>query len=176
MYARYRKMDEVMKKIVVAGGCFWGVEEYYRRVKGIEKTKVGYAQGNVVNPNYEQVKSQSTNHAEAVELWYDENVISFEKIMELLFRIIDPTSLNHQGEDHGTQYRTGIYVFDEQELRQAQAYIAERQKEYDQKICVETEMLTCFYDAEDYHQKYLVKNPAGYCHVDFSQLKKEECK
>ena len=68
MYARYRKMDEIMKKIVVAGGCFWGVEEYYRRVKGIEKTKVGYAQGNVVNPNYEQVKSQSTNHAEAVEL------------------------------------------------------------------------------------------------------------
>lgn len=165
-----------MKKITVAGGCFWGVEEYYRRIKGIIDTKVGYAQGIIENPTYEQVKSQQSEHVEAVELLYDENQISLEKIYEFLFRIIDPTALNHQGEDFGTQYRTGIYVNNDEELKQALQYIAQRQQEYDQKIFVEAQIRTCFYDAEAYHQRYLARSPTGYCHVDFTKLRKEECK
>lgn len=165
-----------MKKIVVAGGCFWGVEEYYRRVLGIISTRVGYAQGKIENPSYEQVKSQMSDHVEAVELTYDESIISLNKIMELLFRIIDPTSINQQKEDKGTQYRTGIYTTDEEELNRIKEYVFHQQKYYDKPIQVETERLKCFYLAEEYHQNYLVKNPQGYCHVDFSQLKKEECK
>lgn len=169
-------MDETVKRIVVAGGCFWGVEEYYRRVKGILTTQVGYAQGSVENPTYQQVKTGMTQHAESVYLTYDSNVISSTKIMELLFRIIDPVSLNKQGEDEGTQYRTGIYCIDESDMKIAYQMIEELQKNYEDKIVVEVEMLDRFYDAEEYHQKYLVKNPTGYCHVDFRKLKPEECK
>lgn len=169
-------MAETVNKIVVAGGCFWGVEEYYRRVKGILTTKCGYAQGIIENPTYQQVKSGMTQHAESVFLEYDPEIITSEKIMELLFRIIDPLSLNKQGEDEGTQYRTGIYCLNQDDLKLAYQMIEKLQKNYEEKIVVEVEMLDKFYDAEEYHQKYLVKNPIGYCHVDFRKLKPEECK
>ena len=174
MYQGCGNMAKTVKEIVVAGGCFWGVEEYYRRVKGILTTQVGYAQGNVDNPTYQQVKSGSTQHAESVYLTYDSKIITSSKIMELLFRIIDPVSLNKQGEDEGTQYRTGIYCVDERDLEIAHQMIQELQKQYDQKIVVEVELLDKFYDAEEYHQKYLVKNPKVYSHVDFRKLKTEE--
>lgn len=169
-------MAETGKEIVVAGGCFWGVEEYYRRVKGILTTKCGYAQGMIENPTYQQVKTGTTYHAESVYLTYDSQIISAEKIMELLFRIIEPVSLNKQGEDEGTQYRTGIYCLNEDDLKLAHEMIQKLQESYQEKVVVEVEMLDKFYDAEEYHQKYLVKNPAGYCHVDFRKLKPEECK
>ena len=165
-----------MKTIVVAGGCFWGVEEYYRRCKGIESTKVGYAQSKMVSPKYEEVKMGSTEAVEAVLLEYDENMISLEKILEHLFRMIDPTSLNRQKDDIGTQYRTGVYYSNEEDKSLIEEYIIEEQKNYNQAIVVENNKLENFYDAEEYHQLYLVKNPSGYCHIDFSLLKENETK
>lgn len=166
----------MVKKIVVAGGCFWGVQEYYRRLKGILTTKVGYAQGFVVDPVYTEVKTGSTLHAEVVYLEYDPTIISLTSILEHLFRMIDPTSLNRQGGDIGTQYRTGVYYYDDNEAVIIRDYIAQRQKEYRRPIVVECEPMKTFYDAETYHQDYLVKNPQGYCHVDFSLIKEDEKK
>ncbi|HEY8364097.1 MAG TPA: peptide-methionine (S)-S-oxide reductase MsrA [Haloplasmataceae bacterium] len=165
-----------MKKIVIAGGCFWGVERYYSLLKGIEKTKVGYANGNIENPTYQEVKTGKTNFVEAVELTYDENVISLNKILEHLFRFIDPTSLNHQGGDFGTQYRTGIYYEDIEDKKLAIEFIKAMQKNYQEPIVVEVLPLHNFYDAEEYHQKYLEKNPSGYCHVNIHLIKPEEKK
>lgn len=165
-----------MKKIVVAGGCFWGVEEYYRRLKGVESTRVGYAQGISENPSYKEVCSGKTNHAEVAEITYDPTVISFEKILEHLFRMIDPTSLNRQGHDIGTQYRVGIYPENEEDLLAAKAYVDSRRAEYTKPLVLEVEMLRDFYDAETYHQKYLVNNPTGYCHVNMNLIRPEERK
>ena len=102
-----------MKKIILAGGCFWGVEAYFKRLKGVLSTRVGYTDGFTMNPTYEEVCAQNTNHVEACEIYYDEQVISLERLLEHLFKIIDPTSLNKQGGDVGVQYRTGIYYDDE---------------------------------------------------------------
>ena len=146
------------KEIVVAGGCFWGVQEYYRRLKGVEETRVGYAQGSLENPNYTQVKRQISGHAECVRIVYDSDQITLEQLFDHLFRIIDPTSLNRQGNDVGTSYRTGIYPA------------------CDRPIMTEVERLVCFYDAEQEHQDYLVRHPQGYCHVDFSVMLPQERK
>jgi len=165
-----------MKKIVIGGGCFWGVEEYYRRLKGIEATRVGYAQGITENPSYQDVCSGRTKHAEVVELIYDENVISLNKILEHLFRFIDPTTLNRQGHDIGTQYRVGVYYEDEGDAQIAREYIRGKQADYKKPIVLEVEKTGIFYDAETYHQKYLIKNPGGYCHVNMRLIKPEEMK
>lgn len=165
-----------MKRIVLAGGCFWGVEAYYKRLKGIINTNVGYANGNTVNPTYEQLINKVATHAEAVEIYYDEKVISLRKILEHLFRFIDPTSLNKQGGDIGIQYRTGVYYQTEEDKIIIQEFIDERQKQYHNSIRVEVLKEENFYLAEDYHQDYLDKNPYGYCHVNFNLIKKEEAK
>ncbi len=165
-----------MKKIVLAGGCFWGVEAYYERLKGIEKTRVGYANGNIINPTYQQVKTGTTDYVESVEIIYDENIITLEKLFEHLFRFIEPTSLNKQGGDVGTQYRTGIFYETEEEMETAIRFIDNEQIKYAEPIVVEVKKLGNFYDAEDYHQKYLDKNPTGYCHVNFHLIKPEEMK
>lgn len=165
-----------MKKIVVAGGCFWGVEEYYKRLKGIINTKVGYAQGVTSSPSYEEVCTGDTNHAEVVYLEYDENVISLKKIAEHLFRIIDPTSLNKQANDIGTQYRTGFYYIDNEDYVPLNNFLTIKSEMYNKPIVVELQKLDIFYDAEDYHQDYLDKNPTGYCHVDFSKIRDDELK
>ena len=164
------------RKIVVAGGCFWGVEEYYRRLKGVEGTRVGYAQGFRIDPVYQDVKKQLTGHAEVVEVEYNPQVISLEKIYDHLFRMIDPTSFHRQGVDVGSQYRTGIYFEQPSDGETARQFIASRQKNYPRPITVEVEPLKKFYTAEEYHQLYLVKNPEGYCHVDFTKIKPEELK
>lgn len=165
-----------MKKIVVAGGCFWGVEAYYKLIPGIKKTTVGYANSKVSNPSYEMVCSGETNAVEAVILEYNPKVISLNKILSYLFRIIDPTSLNKQGGDIGTQYRTGVYyIHNEDEVIIKEALIA-LQKDYEDKVVVEVGALLNFYDAELYHQDYLTKNPYGYCHVNLNDLKVEERK
>ena len=165
-----------MKQIVVAGGCFWGVEEYYRRIKGILSTKVGYSQGDIENPSYEQVKTSLTNHREVVLLSYDESIISLKHIIDLLFRIIDPTIKDQQGDDIGSQYQCGIYYIDDGDLNTIMNSVNEMKKHYDKQLTIEIEKLRCFYDAEEYHQLYLVKNPSGYCHVDFSKIKEDELK
>lgn len=165
-----------MKKIVVAGGCFWGVAEYYRRLKGIEHVEAGYAQGITENPTYEQVSYTDSQHAEVVMLEYNEQKISLMKIMEHLFRMIDPTSLNKQGNDVGTQYRTGVYYLDEEDKEIIEGFINLQRKQYDKPIVVEVEALKKFWKAEEYHQEYLVKQPTGYCHVDMSLIEPHEMK
>ncbi|KEI99757.1 methionine sulfoxide reductase A [Clostridium botulinum A2B3 87] len=154
-----------MKEIVLAGGCFWGVEEYMSRIKGIVETKVGYANGIKENPNYEEVCSGTTGHAEACYIKYDESIISLEELLNKFWSIIDPTVLNKQGNDRGTQYRTGIFYLDEKDLNVIIKSKSQEQKNYRKPIVTEVELLKCFYEAEEYHQKYLKKNPEGYCHI-----------
>lgn len=155
----------IVKEIVLAGGCFWGVEEYMSRIKGIVETKVGYANGIKENPSYEEVCSGTTGHAEACYIKYDESIISLEELLNKFWSIIDPTVLNKQGNDRGTQYRTGIFYLDEKDLNVIIKSKSQEQKNYRKPIVTEVEPLKCFYEAEEYHQKYLKKNPEGYCHI-----------
>ena len=154
-----------MKSIVLAGGCFWGVEAYYKRVKGVLATRVGYAQGTKEDPNYKEVCEGNTGHAEVCDVIFDEEVISLEKILEHFFRIIEPTSLNRQGGDTGTQYRTGIYYYDHSDITPIKASKEAEQLKYEKPIVTEIDSVKCYYPAEEYHQDYLKKNPGGYCHI-----------
>ncbi len=163
-----------MKEIVLAGGCFWGVEAYFKRVLGVVETKVGYAQGTVDNPDYKSVCTGKTNHAEVCYVKYDQDKISLDKILEHFWRVIDPTSLNKQGGDIGTQYRTGIYYIDSNDLTIIKKSFDEEQKKFDKNIVTEISLLDKFYSAEEYHQEYLEKNPNGYCHINFDALLKLE--
>ena len=158
-----------MKEIYLAGGCFWGVEEYFSRIKGVESTKVGYANSNTDSPSYQLVCTGSTNAAETLHLIYDESVIELEGILEYYFRIIDPVSINKQGHDVGTQYRTGVYYTNDEDADIIKRYCEKVQGNYTQKLAVEIMPLENFFDAEEYHQRYLKKNPNGYCHIDLSK-------
>ncbi|MCF6460182.1 peptide-methionine (S)-S-oxide reductase MsrA [Clostridium sp. Cult3] len=157
-----------MKEIVLAGGCFWGVEEYMSRIDGVVATKVGYANGIVENPTYEEVCTNTTGHAEACYIQFDENIISLEDLLNRFWNIIDPTLLNRQGPDIGSQYRTGIYYMDEEDLPIIMNTFDEQKKKYEKPIVTEVEQLKVFYDAEEHHQKYLKKNPGGYCHINLN--------
>lgn len=165
-----------MKKIIFAGGCFWGVEAYFKKLKGVIETDVGYVNGNYANPTYEEVCDAEASHAEGVLIVYDPLVITLEKLLEHLFRIIDPISLNKQGHDVGVQYRTGVYFDDFTDEIVIHQFIHEKQKTISRPIMVEVQPNRGFYDAELYHQDYLDKNPHGYCHVNFAVMKKEEMK
>lgn len=165
-----------MKKIIVAGGCFWGVEEYYKRIKGIIGTRVGYVNSKKENITYEEVRSQKFDAIEACEIFYDETTLTLDNILELLFRVIDPTSLDKQGEDIGKSYRVGAYYENEEDKEIIEKFVFAQEKNYDKEIVFEIKKMENFYEAEEYHQKYLVKNPSGYCHVDFSKIKPEELK
>ena len=156
-----------MKEIVFAGGCFWGVEEYMSRIKGVVDTKVGYANGETSNPSYEEVCKGGTGHVEACYVKFDEKIIELEKLLEKYWTIINPTVLNKQGNDIGHQYRTGIYYTNAEDLPVIKDSLSKEQKKYKQSIVTEVDSLTCFYEAEEYHQKYLKKNPNGYCHINF---------
>lgn len=160
-----------MKKIYLAAGCFWGTQAYFKKIDGVVNTKVGYANGKTEDTDYTRVSS--TDHAETLMVEYDEKRISLRKILLHYFRIIDPTSVNRQGEDVGRQYRTGIYYTDEND----KDMIDNVYRYYEDKfggIVVEVKPLQNFILAEDYHQDYLDKNPNGYCHVDLSLLNLDE--
>lgn len=154
-----------MKKIVLAGGCFWGVEEFLSRINGVIYTEVGYANGRTENPTYEDVCYKNTYFVEACLVEYDEKVLSLESLLKEYWSIIDPTVLNRQGPDVGSQYRTGIYYLNEADIETILKSKEENQKNYDKKIVTEVVPLTNYYKAEEYHQKYLKKNPNGYCHI-----------
>ena len=154
-----------MKTIYLAGGCFWGTQHFFDQFSGVLKTEVGYANGKTENPSYEQVRYENTGHAETVKIEYDETKISTEKLLSYYFLSIDPLSLNHQGEDFGVQYRTGIYYEDPGLLPAIQTVYAEKERELGAKLAVEIAPLSNFYPAEEYHQDYLNKNPGGYCHI-----------
>lgn len=156
--------------IYLAGGCFWGVEAYIARIYGVAVVTVGYANGNTQNPTYEDVCFKNTGFAETAQVSYDPEKISLEKLLQYYFKIIDPTSLNKQGNDRGDQYRTGIYFTDEKDFKVIKEVVAMEQKKYSKTIVTEVLPLKNYYLAEEYHQDYLEKNPNGYCHVDFSNL------
>ncbi|QKF07449.1 peptide-methionine (R)-S-oxide reductase MsrB [Berryella wangjianweii] len=156
--------------IVLAGGCFWGVEEYFARIPGVVKTTCGYANGLTERPTYEDVCRRGTGHAEAVRVTYDPAQISLEALVDQLFQIIDPTTLNRQGNDVGSQYRTGVYYARPAERDRIAAVFARHERALGRPVVVQLEPLRQFFDAEEYHQRYLRKHPGGYCHVDFSRL------
>ncbi len=155
----------IMKKIYLAGGCFWGTQHFMKQINGVVATRTGYANGNTESPTYEEVYTDSTGYAETVEVVYDSSVIDLHKILHLYFCSIDPTSLNKQGADIGTRYRTGIYYTDISDLDIIEQVYNEIASHYDVPLCVEIEPLHTFYVAELYHQDYLDKYPGGYCHI-----------
>lgn len=161
-----------MKKIYLAGGCFWGVEHFFSLIDGIIETNVGYANGIKENPNYEEVCSQKYQFAETVEVVYDENTITLNKILDKFFKIINPTSLNKQGNDIGLQYRTGIYFINKEDMNISKQKLIKLQEKYSDNIKIELLPLVNFYLAEKYHQQYLYKNPNGYCHIPLDLFKK----
>lgn len=161
-----------MTTLYLAAGCFWGAQHYLRQLPGVESTRVGYANGRTENPSYEQVKYWNTGHAETVELVYDETRISTSELLECYFLCIDPSSVNRQGPDEGEQYRTGIYYTDEALLPTIRAKLRELEERIGQKTAIELKPLEQFFPAEEYHQDYLVKNPAGYCHIPRDLIQK----
>ena len=154
-----------MKTIYLAGGCFWGTQHLFRQIDGVLSTRVGYANGKTENPTYEQVKYWHTGHAETVEIVYDETVLPTPELLEYYFMAIDPTSVNKQGPDEGEQYRTGIYYTDEGQRADAEAALAVLSGKLGVPLAVECCPILQFFPAEEYHQDYLIKNPAGYCHI-----------
>lgn len=164
------------KRIVFGGGCFWGVEAYFKRLKGVLATSVGYANGNKPNPTYEELKAHIATHVEACEIIYDADIISLTTLLEHLFRFMDPFTINRQGHDVGLQYRSGIYYQDQEDLTVIQAFISEKQAQTKRKIVVEVLEEQGYYLAEEYHQDYLTKNPYGYCHVDLRLIRDHEKK
>lgn len=160
-----------MKVIYFAGGCFWGTQYYMSQLPGIIETEVGYANGDIDNPTYQQVYTDKTGHVECVKVSYDEAVISLKTLCQLFFKSIDPLLVNRQGDDCGTRYRTGIYWDRESEKDIVNEVFLEIQSKYERPLAVEILPLKCFYSGEEYHQQYLAKNPDGYCHLSPSLLK-----
>lgn len=153
------------REIYLAGGCFWGVEKYLSLLEGVIATEVGYANGDTENPSYEEVCRCGTGHAETVLVRYDTDKISLDFLLEQFYDIIDPTSLNKQGADVGTQYRTGIYFTDQADLPIIKRSLDKLQSKHSSVLAIELKALENYYPAEAYHQKYLQKNPGGYCHI-----------
>ena len=163
----------MQKTIYLAGGCFWGVQAYFKQLKGVNSTRVGYANGTTAFPKYEDLKSGKADHAEAVKIDYDPDVIGLADLLEHYLRFVDPYSIDRQGHDVGHQYRTGIYYTDLLDGVDAQAYLSEH---LEPGYRIEIAMMRNFFPAEEYHQDYLKKNPGGYCHVNLNLAKPEEKK
>ena len=153
------------KWIFLAGGCFWGVEKYLSLIPGVIKTEVGYANGRTGFPTYEDVCYRNTGHAETVLVEYNSDKLELSYLLDLFYKVIDPTSLNRQGNDVGTQYRTGIYYVDESDRNIINASISQLGERISRPVVIEVKPLENYYAAEEYHQKYLEKNPGGYCHI-----------
>ncbi|WP_142859061.1 peptide-methionine (S)-S-oxide reductase MsrA [Salinigranum halophilum] len=146
------------------GGCFWCVEAALKELDGVSEVTSGYAAGDTENPTYKAVCSGQTGHAEVVQVAYDPSVISYEELLEVFFTIHDPTQLNRQGPDVGSQYRSIVLSHDDEQARLADAYIEALDEEYDDAVVTELEPLETFYEAEEYHQDYFEKNPNdAYC-------------
>ena len=153
-----------MERIYLAGGCFWGLQKFLDQFAGVERTEVGYANGPDAAPSYQEVCA-SSGHAETVLVEYDEKTIGLEKLLDFYFMVIDPLSRNRQGMDTGVQYRTGVFYTDEAQLPAIKKVFAREEEKAGQKLAVLLEPLKNFFSAEEYHQKYLEKNPGGYCHI-----------
>jgi len=153
-----------MRTVYLAGGCFWGMQKFFDQFEGVLATEVGYANGPDAAPTYQQV-CRDSGHAETIRIDYDEGKLSLERLLELFFLVIDPLSVNKQGGDEGIQYRTGVYYTDPDQLPRLQAAFAREAEKVGAPLAVELLPLENFFPAEEYHQKYLDKNPGGYCHI-----------
>lgn len=157
-------MSERRETATLAGGCFWCLDAAYRRIEGVVDSVSGYAGGQVPNPSYRDVCTGRTGHAEAVQVTYEPDVITYPEILDIFWTIHDPTTLNRQGADVGTQYRSAIYYADDAQRAAAEASRDAAQKLWDRPVVTEIAPLDIFYPAEDYHQDYYAKNPGqGYC-------------
>lgn len=163
-----------LKEVYLAGGCFWGLEAYLERVYGVADVVSGYANGNTENPSYEDLIYRDSGHAETVKILYDPSKVTLETLLSYYLKVVDPTSLNQQGNDRGTQYRTGVYYVDAQEETVIKKVLEKEQEKYDVPIVVEVLPLDDFTVAEEYHQDYLEKNPNGYCHIDIRKVEDVE--
>ena len=155
---------KTMSEICLAGGCFWGLQKFFDQFDGVIRTEVGYANGPDKKPSYQDVCNDS-GHAETVRIKYDEELMPLEKLLDSYFLVIDPTSVNRQGHDEGIQYRTGIFYTDECQKPVIMKVYEREEKKAGKKLAVIVEPLRNFFSAEEYHQKYLEKNPGGYCHI-----------
>ena len=153
-----------MRTIYLAGGCFWGMQKFFDQFEGVVSTEVGYANGPDRAPTYQEV-CRNSGHAETVRIDYDEGKLSLDRLLDLFFLIIDPLSVNKQGGDEGIQYRTGVYYTAADQLPALQMAFAKESAKVGAPLAVELLPLTNFFPAEEYHQKYLMKNPGGYCHI-----------
>ena len=164
-----------MKTIYLAGGCFWGTQKFFDQFDGVVRTEVGYANGPDSAPTYQDV-CRSSGHAETVLIEFDEERVSLAELLRYYFMVIDPVSVNKQGHDVGIQYRTGIYYTDPGMLPVIREICDEEAEKIGAPLAVEVGPLVNFFPAEEYHQKYLDKNPGGYCHIpaSFMDLKKQE--
>ena len=152
--------------IWMAAGCFWGAQKFFKLVDGVEFTEVGFANGNTEDPTYKQVYTDTTGYAECVHIRYDAEKVALRELVALFLRIVDPFSVNRQGEDEGTRYRTGIYYEDPaRDLPEIEVVIGAFEEKAGKKVAIEVEPLRRFCRAEEYHQDYLDKNPGGYCHL-----------
>jgi len=160
------------ERAVFAAGCFWGVEAAFKRLPGVLKTRVGYTGGHVADPEYQEVCSGSTGHIEACEVVYVPSIISFEDLLVLFWRIHDPTQQDGQGNDHGTQYLSAIFFHTTEQERTARASLLEEEESGRHGGRIATRILPAcvFWDAEEYHQKYLDRNPGGYCHINMAEV------
>ena len=156
---------DMEQKLYLAAGCFWGAGHFFKKLPGVRAVRVGFANGLTPNPTYQEVYTDTTGYAETVEVTFDPDKIPVRALIQLYFGIIDPTSLNRQGEDAGTRYRTGVYYTDAADLPAIQAVFDEEQALWEKPLQVELEPLRNFFPAEEYHQDYLLKNPDGYCHL-----------
>ena len=164
------KTTPPLREIYFAGGCFWGVEEYFSRIPGVYDSISGYANGNIPNPTYEEVCTGTTGFAETVRVIYEPDIVTLRILTEQYFKIINPVSINRQGNDRGSQYRTGIFYANEEDTAAIQPVMQAIQKKFSEPLAVELAPIRNFYPAESYHQDYLKLNTNGYCHIDFSTL------
>ena len=156
--------------VYLAGGCFWGMQKFLQQFEGVLSTEVGYANGPTADPTYEDV-CRSAGHAETVKVEFDPVVISLTSLLEYYFMVIDPLSVNKQGNDVGIQYRTGIYYTENDQLPEIEMVFRAQEMKAGQRLAVELGQIKNFFTAEEYHQKYLDKNPGGYCHIPVSMFK-----
>lgn len=166
------QLQENIKSIIFAGGCFWGIQTYFNLVKGVLTTKVGYTGGDKELPKYEEVCTQTTRHAEAVYIEYDSLKTDLNKLLDHYFNITDPTTLNSQKGDMGSQYRSAIFYLNEEDKENINKYIDCIRESYENKIVTEVLPATEFWPAEEYHQNYLDSNPEGYCHLNYTHFTK----
>jgi len=164
---------ENLKNIYFAGGCFWGLSAFFDLVTGVIDTECGYANGNTKTPTYNEVCTDTTGFAETVKISYDSSKTNLEKLLTAFFAAINPIQKNGQANDYGTQYRTGIFFTNSDDEKIINAFYSNVQKKYEKPLATEVLPLSNYYAAEEYHQKYLDKNPTGYCHLDINKIFKK---